>query len=144
MKSSRFYPKHAILSLLTLGLMATTSVQAQSDQKASASPFEAVMYPSNRSSPAINVNFDNLSGGSVRIVIRDQNGKVHYDEHESTSHYRRRFNLASMPSGEYTVELSKRNKHQTQTFVIDAPVERHIALKSDPTQDSDKNVAVKQ
>ena len=149
MKVNRFYPKHATLGLLMFGFVATTSIQAQAvqaqpGQDAPTAQFEAVMYPTNSSSPAIKVNFNNLSGGPVRIVIQDQKGKVYYDEYERTTRYRRRFDFSSMPAGEYTVHLSKRNKQYTQTFVIDAPVERHIALKSESAQDTDKNIAVKQ
>lgn len=149
MKFNRFYPANAILSLLTLSLMATASIQAQTvqaqpGQDASALPFEVGIYPMNNYSPAIKVNFNNLSGGAVRLIIRGQNGKIYYDEYESTARYRRRFDFSSMPAGEYTVELSKRNKQFTQTFVVDAPAERHIALKSVSSQDNDKNVAVKQ
>ena len=149
MKLNRFYLTHATLGLLMLGFVATTSIQAQTiqgqlGQNASPSPFEAVMYPMNGSSPAIKVNFENLSGGSVRVVIRDTRGVVFYDEYEPTAHYRRSFNFSSMPAGEYTIQLSKRNKQYMRTFVVESLVERHIALKGESTPDTDKNVAVKQ
>ena len=147
MKFGRFYPKHATLSLLIFGFVATASVQAQtvqsqSGQNESNELFSAVMYPMNDSSPGIKVNFNNLSKGSVRVVLRNQQGKALYDEYEPTARYRRRFDLSAAPAGEYTIELSKRDKQYTQTFVIDAPVGRRIALKTEPN--TDKNLAVKQ
>jgi|GEM_PF-2556647 len=97
---------------------------------------EASVYPLSNRAATIKVIFNNQTGGSVRVVIRDGQGKVHYDEYESIALYRRNFDLSQLPVGNYTVELSKRNEHVARTFTINPPATNWITMDMPSKQDT--------
>ncbi|ADB39146.1 hypothetical protein [Spirosoma linguale] len=83
--------------------------------------FEAMVYPSTTQPSTVRVVFNNPTGGSVRVQIENTEGQIFYDAHETIKQYRRRFDLATLPEGNYTIVLSKQNSRYAQAFVIDPP-----------------------
>lgn len=83
--------------------------------------FEAMVYPSTTQPTTVRVVFNNPTGGSVRVHIENAEGQLFYDAYESVRQYRRRFDLAILPEGNYTIVLSKQNSRYAQAFVIDPP-----------------------
>jgi hypothetical protein len=139
MKANRFSINRSALAVLTTFLLSTASLYAQTfagQAKLADTPakLEAAIYPLAQQPSTIKVIFNNLTGGSVRIVVRDEKGKVFYDEYEATARYRRRFDLSALPQGNYKVELSKRDEYFAQSFVVEPPVQSHIALVNPPVK----------
>ena len=140
MKATRFLLQCGAPAVLTACLLSASISQAQTftgQKMLSASPvqLEASVYPLTNVPSTIKVSFNNRMGGSVRVVIRNEKGKVFYDEFESTAFYRRKFDLSPLPEGNYTVELSKRGQYYAQAFVIDEPEPKsHIAMGTAPTK----------
>ncbi|WP_080057793.1 T9SS type A sorting domain-containing protein [Spirosoma aerolatum] len=138
MKTSRVYSRFSKFCQLFCFLLSAQALHAQTfnGQPAlldSPTQLQAVIYPVNNEPSTIRVNVNNPKGGSVRVVIRDEKGKVYYDEFESDGRFRRAFDLSSVPAGIYTVELSKNRERLLRTFMIEPPVASHITLidKSD-------------
>lgn len=139
MKANRFSINHSTLAVLTTLLLSAASLQAQTftgqaNLAASPTQLEAAIYPLANQPSIVKVIFNNFTGGSVRIVVRDEKGKVYYDEYEATAKYRRRFDLSALPQGNYKIELSKRNEYFAQAFAIEPPVQSHIALLNPPVK----------
>ena len=139
MKINHTFGHYKMLFVATACLLSASSIHAQTftgQAKLSTSPtsFEAVVYPVTSNPTAIRINFNNRTSGSVRVVIRDENGKPVYQEYESIALYRRRFDFASMPPGSYTVELSKQNELFTQSFAIEPPLSSHITMTDQPVR----------
>lgn len=142
MKTNSSFLAHSALAALTTCLLLasspTTMAQTYDGQlKLADAPaqLEAVVYPLSGRPATIKVIFNNRTGGMVRVVIRDGRGKVHYDESEAIELYRRNFDLSGLPAGNYTVELSKRNEHVAQTFVINPPATNWITMDSPSKRD---------
>lgn len=126
MKAIRFFPHHLPFMALTACMLSAASVQAQTfpgATKLADAPahLEATVYPVTNMPNTIRVNFNNPTSGQVRVVIRNQENKIFYDEFETTPKYRRRFDLSSLPEGNYTVELSKTKEHYNQAFTVEPP-----------------------
>lgn len=92
------------------------------------SQLESNIFPLSNRPAAIRVIFNNRTGGTVRVMIRDEQGKVHYDESESIALYRRNFDLSGLPGGNYTIELSKQQEHIVRTFAINTPALNLITM----------------
>lgn len=141
MKANRLFSGYSTLFVLFTFLLSAAAGQAQTftGQPALAqlpASFEAAVYPLSNQPTTVKVIFNNPTGGSVRVVIRNQDGKVFYDESEIIPQYRRHFDLSSLPEGSYTVELSKPKENYTQAFTIKSPVavQSQIALVNPPSQ----------
>ena len=154
MKANRFSLTHFALSALTISLLSVQPTQAQTftgQEKLQAAPasFEAMIYPVSTQPSKIKINFNNLTAGDVRVVIRDEKGHSIYDEYEAVAQYRRYFDFSPMEAGTYTVELSKRNDKFTQTFTIEPPTTSRITMVSPPARKTpelpvNKNLIVSQ
>lgn len=158
MNANLFTRQFSTMSLLIAILLSAASVQAQTfsgQPELSASPIniEAVVYPLTNRPSAIKVIFNNLTAGGVRVIIRDQTGKSIYDEFETIPRYRRVFDLSTMPAGNYSVELRKKNELFAQAFSIDTPaptaVTSYISMKTQPVHKvpgtlTDKKLALSQ
>ncbi len=143
MKTNSSFLPYSALAALTACLLLTSSpaTMAQtykSQLKLVDAPaqLEAAVYSLSSRPATIRVNFNNRTGGSVRLTIRDEQGKVWYEGAESIALYRRNFDLSGMPVGNYTVELSKQNEHLTQTFAINAPATNWITMEIPSKQDT--------
>lgn len=128
----------ALTTCLLLGSSPASTAQTYSGQlKLADAPaqLEAAVYPLSSRPATIRVNFNNRTGGAVRLTIRDEQGKVWYEEMESIALYRRNFDLSGMPVGKYTVEIGKKNEHLTRTFAINPPAMSWITINapSEPT-----------
>ena len=139
MKANRFYPNTGTCIVLLSFLLAAASLQAQtftSRQALTDSPaqLEAVIFPVSNQPNTIRVNFNNRTAGAVRVVIKDAKGQIYYNELEVATLYRRSFDLCSLPTGAYTVELSKSKERFAQTFVIEPSVVSHITMQTQPGQ----------
>ncbi|WP_018621043.1 DUF3244 domain-containing protein [Spirosoma luteum] len=136
-----FLPACALAALTTcllLGSSPTSTAQTYSGQlKLTEAPtqLEAVVYPLSSRPATIRVNFNNPTGGAVQLTIRDEQGKVWYEESESIALYRRNFDLSGMPIGKYTVELGKKNEHLVRTFAINPPAMSWITINTPSEQD---------
>ncbi|GAB3018205.1 hypothetical protein [Spirosoma pulveris] len=84
--------------------------------------FDAMVYPSTTQPTTVRVVFNNPTGGSVRVLIENTEGQIFYNAYETVTQYRRRFDLATLPEGSYTIVLSTHNSRYVQAFVIDPPV----------------------
>ena len=135
MKTNRFY-SHLCASIFLIGRVALATpglaqtVAGDSTMTASPKEFKAIIFslPSNPS--VIKVNFDNPTSGSVRVVIRHENGNTVYNEFEQRAAYRGRFDVSGLPAGNYTVELRKKNEQYVQTFTIERPSRDRISMGS--------------
>ena len=140
--NSSFLAYGALAALTTCLLLAsspTATAQTYNGQlKLVDAPtqLEANVYPLSNRTATIKVIFNNPTGGAVRVIIRDGQGKVHYDAYESTALYRRNFDLSGLPFGNYTVELSKRNEKVARTFAINAPATNWITMETSSKQDT--------
>ncbi len=155
MKTNRFFPHPNTLIAIVGCLLSATSIQAQtftgqSQLTASPKDLEALIYPVATRPSTIRVNFDNTVGCSVRVVIRDQQGRVFYDELEGAKYFGGYFDLSFLPTGNYSIELSK---HQVieyaRAFMIEPPSQGHISMGYPPNQESvkllgEKTLVVKQ
>ena len=155
MNVNRVFLSRSTLAVLITCLLSASALRAQTvvgQEKPAESPaqLEAAVYPSVNPPSTIKVVFNNLTGGSVRVVIRDDKGKTVYSEFESIARYRRHFDLSALPNGQYTVELSKKNGYYTQAFaIVEPPIASHIALidqpaRKTPEQPVDKKLIVSQ
>ena len=142
MNVNRLFSSYGTLAVLTTCLLSASVTQAQTyvgQQTLTESPshLEAAVYPLSNQRSTIKVIFNNLTGGSVRVVIRDEKKKVVYEEYETTARYRRNFNLSELPEGKYMVELSKQKEQYSQAFSIGMPATMsNIALLNPPVQNS--------
>lgn len=130
----------AFTTCLLLAASPTTKAQTYDGQlKLTDAPtqLETNVYPLSGRPGVIKVIFNNRTGGTVRVVIRDTQGKVHYDESESIALYRRNLDLSNLPTGNYAVELSTRNEHIVRSLAINqpAPVTNWIAMGVPSKQD---------
>ena len=124
------------LSALLLSASALHAQTFVGREKLTESPtqLEATVYPVSNAPSTINVIFNNLTGGQVRVVIRNGKGEAVYSAFESVARYRRYLNLSNLSAGQYTVELSKRDEHYTQAFTIEPPAVSYITMGSHPAQ----------
>lgn len=139
MKTNRLFTHYSTLIAVAACLLSASAIHAQTFtgmEKLAASPagLQANAYPVIDAPATIRLNFDNLTPGGVWVIIRDEKGNKVYSEFETIAKYRRRLNLASMPAGNYTVELVKRNEQFAQTFTIEPPIERHITMVTQPVK----------
>ncbi|MDB5240499.1 MAG: hypothetical protein JWP57_1124 [Spirosoma sp.] len=152
MNANLFLRQFSTLSLLIAIVLSAASVQAQTftgqpDLSASPTNIEAVVYPLTNRQSAIKVIFNNLTAGGVRVIIRDQTGQIVYNQYEIEPHYRRTFDLSTMPAGNYKVELRKKNELFSQAFSIDTPdpkpVTSYISMKTQPVHKTPETSADK-
>jgi hypothetical protein len=143
MKTNASFLAHSALAALTAGLLLasspTSTAQTYNGQlKLADAPtqLETNVYPLSNRTATIKVIFNNPTGGAVRVIIRDEQGKVHYDAYESVALYRRNFDLSGLPVGNYTVELNKRNEKVARTFAINAPATNWITMETPSRQDT--------
>ncbi len=143
MKTNRSFSAYSALAALTTWLLLsssqTSTAQTYSGQlKLTEAPaqLEAAVYSLSSRPATIRVNFNNPTGGSVRLIIRDEQGKIWYEGAESIALYRRNFDLSGVPAGKYTVELSKKNEHLTHTFAIKPPAMNWITMETPSKKDS--------
>ncbi|GAB4024884.1 hypothetical protein [Spirosoma gilvum] len=138
MKDFRLFPYRFSLAVLSVCLFSALSLQAQTfdgGAKLVNSPhLEAAIYPVSSYPSAIKVVYNNRTGGSVRVVIKNDKGRIFYDEFEKTPLYRRRFDLSELPQGNYIVELSKQEEHFAQSLSIESPFRTNIAMMDVPIQ----------
>lgn len=156
MNVHRFFVNRSTLVVLITCLLSASALRAQTlagREKLAESPqpqLEATVFPLTNAPSTIKVIFNNLTGGSVRVVIRDDKGKTVYTEFESIARYRRHFDLSGLPNGQYTVELSKKNEHYTQAFaIVEPPIASYVTLidqpaRKTPGQPVDKKLIVSQ
>ena len=152
MNAFLFLRQYSTMSLLTAFLLSAASSQAQTftgqpTLSASAANLEATVYPITTRPSAIKVIFNNLTPGGVRVIIRDQTGKSVYDDFETIPRYRRVFDLSTMPAGNYTVELRKKNELFAQAFTIASPaptpVTSYISMTTQPVHKTPETLADK-
>ncbi|GAB3639370.1 hypothetical protein [Spirosoma arcticum] len=139
MISKRFILSRSTFVVLIALLLSASALHAQTfvgREKLTESPtqLEATVYPVGNSPSTINVIFNNLTGGQVRVVIRNEKGQAVYSAFESVARYRRYLNLSYLPQGQYTVELSKQNDRYTQTFAIEPPAMSYVTMGSRPAR----------
>lgn len=130
----------ALTASLLLAASPTTKAQTYNGQlKLTDTPLqlETNVYPISTRPGFIKVIFNNLKKGAVQVVIRNEQGKVFYDEFESIALYRRNLDLSNLPAGDYTVELSTRTEHVVRTLAINTPppATSYIALGVPSKQD---------
>lgn len=154
MKTIRFSP--GTIAVLTTFLLSAATLKAQTFNgkptlAESPSTFEAVVFPLSNAPTTLRVIFNNFTGGAVRVVVRNREGAVFYENYETVQKYRRRFDLSQLPQGTYMVELSKQKESFLQAFAINPPVEpqSQIALlapspQKTPAQPAEKKLAVRQ
>ncbi|MCX6216819.1 hypothetical protein [Spirosoma sp.] len=126
MSANRFLPTYDTRVVLIALFLYAPFLQAQTftgQPKLTPLPagFEAMVYPSTTQPSTVRVVFNNPTGGSVRVQIENTEGQIFYDAYETVRQYRRRFDLAILPAGNYTIVLSKQNSRYAQAFVIDPP-----------------------
>ena len=147
MNVNRFFVNRSTLVVLIACLLSASALRAQTfvgHEKLTQSPsqLEATVYPLTNAPSTIKVIFNNLTGGQVRVVIRDEKGKVVYSEFESIARYRRCFDLSYLTNGRYTVELSKKNESYTRAFAVEpATTMSRIALVDEPVRKTPKQPA---
>ena len=114
----------ALTTCLLLASSPTTEAQTYSDQSKrtdAPSQLETNVYPLSSRPGFIKVIFNNLKKGAVQVLIRNEQGKVFYDESESVALYRRNLDLSELPAGNYTVEFSTRTEHVVRPLAINTP-----------------------
>ena len=140
-RSSRFAV--SITFLICVGFV-DPPIQAQTftDQsQLTASPkgLEALIYAVATRPSTIRVNFDNPSGRSVRAVIRDQQGRIFYDELKGGKSFRGYLDLSFLPTGNYSIEMSEQQGIEyAQAFTIEPPSKDRISMGYPPNQESAK------
>lgn len=139
MNINRFFVNCGTSAVLITCLLSASALRAQTfagqaELTELPAQLEATVYPLAELPSTIKVIFNNMAGGQVRVMIRDEKGKVFYSELESIARYRRRFDLSSLPEGHYMVELSKQNEHYAQAFVIEMPTTSHITMGTRPAR----------
>ena len=139
MSINPFSVRYRLLFVVATCLFSVASIRAQTFTGQNKLPevptgLEAVVYPVTTIPGTLNVMFNNRTPGGVHVVIRNEIGRKIYDEYETTRQYRRRFDLSSMPAGNYIVELSKRNGHFVQTFTIEPPTISYITMGNRPVE----------
>ncbi|WP_460909117.1 hypothetical protein [Spirosoma areae] len=137
MTTNRFFSSVSTLLVLTTGLFGGASLSAQTYQGSTsllASPrsLEASIYPVASRPSMMRVNFNNPTGSLVRVQIRDDHGLKVYEELSRQTAYRARFDLAAIPVGNYTVDLSTTDDRITQSFTIEAPIQGRLTMGSRP------------
>lgn len=144
MNINRLLSNPSTLAVLITCLLSASALCAQTyvgHEKLTGLPtqLEATVYPILGGPSTIKVIFNNLTGGQVRVVIRNEKGQAVYSEFESIARYRRCFNLSYLPQGQYTVELSKKNEQYTRAFTIEPPATSYITMGSQPGQKTPKS-----
>ena len=95
--------------------------------------FRAFVYPAQRT-PAINIRIENRSARAVRIQIKNEAQQTIYDDYVSKQKFAGRFNVAALPYGTYTVELTNRTARYRQAFRIEQLKAEHIVMITQPME----------
>lgn len=139
MNANRFFPHQLSLAALTLCLLSAPSLRAQTPSgptfSTQSSPnLEVSVFPLGNRTSAIRVIYNNHTGRIVEVFIKDQKGKIWYQESDYFQFYRRNFDLSLLPEGQYTVDLVTKNEHVARSFTIDSPasVKSRIAMNNLP------------
>ncbi len=103
----------------------------------------AIVYPS--SDPGILlICYEHEGKGAVHIFIRDQKGSIVQDQWESSHFFAQRFDLSSLPSGLYTIELATLTARQTKTIRLEPPTMARIVVVPDEPTPVMNEVSLKQ
>ncbi|MBD2704600.1 hypothetical protein IC229_28435 [Spirosoma sp. BT702] len=86
-------------------------------------------------SSIIQIRYENKSRGSVRMQLRDKQGKILFDESEPKRKFAGQFDLASLPSGLYTIELSTQEARYRETIRIEASELSRVITFPQPSED---------
>jgi hypothetical protein len=118
---------------LTLSLTSfTTDKKKNREEKAAASvvAFDAALYKINETNK-VKLAVDKGVDKSLRIILKDQTGKVLYSEffNENDAKYRRVFDLDEMSDGTYIFELFHNKKKLVKEVAINSTNEKLISLK---------------
>jgi hypothetical protein len=118
---------------LTLSLASfTTDKKKNREEKAAASvvAFDAALYKINETNK-VKLAVDKGVDKSLRIILKDQTGKVLYSEffNENDAKYRRVFDLDEMSDGTYIFELFHNKKKLVKEVAINSTNEKLISLK---------------
>lgn len=84
--------------------------------KLSATAFNAYISP-NLTEGAFKVAYQGGAEG-VYITVKDSKGTILYSERNESDNFARRYNLSSLQSGSYTVNVESGDKSVEQTYVI--------------------------
>lgn len=75
------------------------------------------------------VRVSNLTTGSAVLRLKDAQGRVLHRESIKGDAYMKRYNLTSLPSGEYTVEVRSAEGVSQETFTLSAGTAQAIYFK---------------
>ncbi len=75
------------------------------------------------------VRVANLTAGSAVLRLKDAQGRVLHRESIKGSTYMKKYNLASLPEGEYTVEVRSAEGVSQETFILNEGTTQSVYFK---------------
>ncbi|MBD2702753.1 hypothetical protein IC229_19050 [Spirosoma sp. BT702] len=125
-------------AFLLLNLIGHVSASAQTYNgadrlRATPKGLDAVIWAPKLTPFVMRIHFRNPHPDEVRIVIRDEKGRIYYDEGSMKRVYAGRYDVSALPTGQYRVELSCGADRFVQSFTVNPPVHGYITMA---TQDN--------
>jgi uncharacterized protein (DUF2141 family) len=120
--------KTQLLSSLRLSLALLSLAFAAQAQTEPAGALQAAAYPI-QNSMKVRLFVVNPEAKAVRILIRDQNGKVRYqDTYLHLTKFHRAFDLAELGDGTYTISVVQGKNAWSQDVTVETTSSRTLAM----------------